>query len=66
MQTRMKTPSWMPAVVVVAWSLTAADGQLTLGVDAPLFDSVDENLNPVSMADMINGRPLVLAVGSCT
>ncbi len=33
---------------------------------APLFDSVDENMNPVSMADMIDGRPLILAMGSCT
>jgi hypothetical protein len=37
-----------------------------VGSPAPLFDSVNENLEPVSMADMIDGRPLVLLVGSCT
>ena len=50
------------AVLVVAWPLAVAHGQ----PQAPLFDSIDENLNPVSMADLIDGRPLVLAVGSCT
>jgi hypothetical protein len=37
-----------------------------LGPEAPLFDSIDENFNPVSMADLIDGKPLVLAVSSCT
>ena len=32
----------------------------------PLIDSIDDNFNPVSMADLIDGRPLVLAVSSCT
>jgi hypothetical protein len=36
------------------------------GKYAPLFDSVDEYLNPVSMADLIDGRPLVMACTSCT
>jgi len=45
-----------------AWPFAVALAQ----AQAPLFDSVDENMNPVSMADMINGRPLVLAVRSCT
>jgi len=53
--------------VTVVLALAAA-GPLTadVGQRAPLFDSLDEHLNPVSMADMIDGRPLVLAVGSCT
>ena len=50
------------AVLVVVWPLTAAHGQQR----ASLFDSIDENFNPVSMADMIDGKPLVLAVSSCT
>jgi hypothetical protein len=33
---------------------------------AQLFKSVDENLQPVDMQDLINGRPLVLAVSSAT
>lgn len=34
--------------------------------EAVLFDSVNEQMQPVSMADMIDGRPLVLAVGSAS
>ena len=49
--------------LLVAWPLAGAKGQLT---QAPLFDSVDENLNPVSMADFIDGRPLVLGCGTCS
>ena len=68
------------AVVATAWSLVVAACPPTftprpvsystqrslVDADAPLFDSVDENLNPVSMADMIDGKPLVLACTSCT
>ncbi len=36
------------------------------GEQAPLFSSVNENLQPVDMADTIKGRPLVLAVGSAS
>ncbi len=39
---------------------------LKAGDQAILFKSVDENMNPVDMADMINGKPLVLLTGSCT
>jgi len=53
-------------VFVIVWPLTETNAQLIVGTEAPLFDSVDENFNPVSMADKINGRPLVLAVSSCT
>jgi hypothetical protein len=37
-----------------------------IGDPGMLFDSHDENFNPVSMAELIDGRPLVLAVSSCT
>ena len=52
--------------LAIAWPLAGTNAQLELRTETPLFDSVDENLNPVSMADKINGKPLVLAVSSCT
>ena len=36
------------------------------GDQAQLFKSVDENLKPVDMKDMIRDRPLVLIVGSAS
>jgi hypothetical protein len=39
---------------------------LKAGDQAILFKSVDENMKPVDMADMIKGKPLVLVTGSCT
>jgi hypothetical protein len=53
-------------VLAIAWPVAGGNGQLLLKTEAPLFNSVDENFNPVSMADKIDGRPLVLAVSSCT
>ncbi|MDY7109464.1 MAG: hypothetical protein SYC29_12585 [Planctomycetota bacterium] len=58
----MKKRTSRAVLCAALWPLATALAQ----PQAPLFDSVDENLNPVSMADMIDGRPLVLAVGSCT
>jgi hypothetical protein len=52
--------------LAIAWPLAATNGQLIVRTEAPLFDSVDENFNPVSMTDKIDGKPLVLAVSSCT
>jgi hypothetical protein len=52
--------------LAIAWPLVSANGQMLLKTEAPLFDSVDENSNPVSMADKIDGKPLVLAVSSCS
>ena len=77
---RMSMLPWNLVVFVAVWPLAAAACQTALtpesagdagqenlmGRGASLFDSIDENLNPVSVADMIDGRPLVLAVGSCT
>ena len=59
---KLKNPSRTLVVLALAWAGAAANGQ----GNAPLFDSVDENFNPVSMADLIDGRPLVLAVSSCS
>jgi len=33
---------------------------------APLFRTVDENMQPIDMADLIDGKPLVLTVGSAS
>ena len=52
-------------VLVLFFSLSATSAARAQG-PATLFDSIDENLNPGSMADMINGRPLVLFLSSCT
>jgi hypothetical protein len=62
MMRRVKKSSWAVVVLVLAWPCEVAKAQ----GEAPLFDSVDENFNPVSMADLIDGRPLVLAVSSCS
>lgn len=43
-----------------------ASAQVWIGDEAPLYRSIDENLQPVDMADMIDGRPLVIAVGSAS
>ena len=43
-----------------------AAADLKVGQKAKLFQSVDENLQHVDMADLIDGRPLVLVVGSCS
>ena len=37
-----------------------------VGDTAPLFKSIDENKNPVDLANLINGKPLVIAVGSAS
>jgi hypothetical protein len=43
-----------------------ASAQVWIGDEAPLYQSTDENLQPVDMADLIDGRPLVIAVGSAS
>ena len=53
-------------ILASSWPLAGTNAQRAMRTETPLFDSVDENLNPVSMADKIDGRPLVLAVSSCT
>jgi len=49
----------------MAWQLPAR-ADLRVGQKAELFRTVDENLQPVDMAELIVGRPLVLIVGSCS
>lgn len=47
------------------WSLPAW-AELQEGEKAELFRTVDENLQPVDMAQLVDGLPLVLLVGSCS
>ncbi|MBW2276909.1 MAG: hypothetical protein JRF63_05415 [Deltaproteobacteria bacterium] len=56
-------------IVLVAAAAIALGGTVALaeiGGQAQLFDTWDENEELVSMADMIDGKPLVLAVGSAS
>ena len=45
---------------------TQSFADLLVGDKATLFKSVDENMNPIDMADLIDGKPLVLVVSSCS
>jgi hypothetical protein len=49
------------AFFVMTWQLPAR-ADLRVGQKAELFRSVDENLQPVDMAKLIVGRPLILLV----
>jgi len=51
-------------VVFLGSSMAMAD--LKVGQKAILYDSVNEELKPVSMKDLIDGKPLVLVVSSCS
>ncbi len=76
----MRGLSWTRAALVAVWPLATASAEAILPPEqgggfgdgnprtglARLYDSVDENLNPVSMRDLVDGRPLVLVVSSCT
>jgi hypothetical protein len=44
----------------------AAVAAVGVGDDGPMYQTLDENMQPVDMADFIDGRPLVLAVGSAS
>ncbi len=57
----------MVAGVGLAIVTTApAYADVGVGDTAPLFDTFNEDMDPISMADMIDGRPLVLSVGSAS
>lgn len=76
----MRMLSWMYVLPVVALSVSAAasepsdvyeqfshlDKSNLGGTPAVLFDTVDENLQPVSMADLTDGKPLVMVVSSAS
>ena len=62
--TRLKTAVLVAAAVFAVSQVALAD--LQVGQQATLFESIDENMEPSDMADMIDGKPLVLIVSSCT
>ena len=66
MMKKLRKAALTLSFLVISWLLTGINYPSALRAEAPLFDSIDENLNPVSMTDMIDGRPLVLAVSSCS
>ncbi len=55
---------------VVGLALAAMVGQTiadhAVGDQATIFQSVNEDMEPVDMADMIDGKPLVLVVSSAS
>jgi hypothetical protein len=61
---RIPTAAAFLALCATACGPAAAGA--AVGDKAPLFKSVDENMKPVDMREMIRGRPLVLAVGSAS
>ena len=64
----MKKGALLSAAILslsVCWQ-GQARADLKEGQQARLFKSVDENLKHVDMAALVDGRPLVLMVGSCS
>ena len=51
---------------ILALIACGPDQGISVGQEAPLFAGFDQNMEPVDMADMIDGRPLVLIVGSAS
>jgi hypothetical protein len=52
--------------LLLALVLGASTVQAYVGGEAELFETWNEDEQLVSMADMIDGKPLVLAVGSAS
>jgi hypothetical protein len=64
--TKIKKSILPLVLLVIMLPIVETNSQTTSITEAPLFNSIDENFNPVSMADMIDGKPLVIAVSSCS
>jgi len=64
--TKIKKSILTLVLLVIMLPIVETNSQTTSITEAPLFNSIDENFNPVSMADMIDGKPLVIAVSSCS
>jgi len=52
--------------VMIVTISTQSFADLSVGDKATLFKSVDENMDSIDMADLIDGKPLVLVVSSCS
>ncbi len=56
---------FLMAGLAILWCQSAG-AYVGVGDDAPMFASLDENMQPVDLADLIDGIPLVLVVGSAS
>jgi len=56
----------LAAAMATLFGAACAQAGVGQGEQAPLFSTFDENLEPVDMADLIRGKPLVLIVGSAS
>jgi hypothetical protein len=45
---------------------STALAEVGVGDDAPMFETFNEDMQPIDMADYIDGRPLALCVGSAS
>jgi hypothetical protein len=58
---------WITALGLTVFLWTAASSaDPAVGDQAVLFNSVDENMEPVDMADLVQDKPLVVVVGSAS
>ena len=66
----MKKFAWKISYLVFAftlfWDHASALSDVGVGDQAIIFETIDENLNKVNMADLIKSKPLVLCVGSAS
>ncbi len=53
-------------LMLVAGAALPARADVGVGDQAPLFQTLDENMQPVDMLDLTDGRPLVISVGSAS
>ena len=65
---RLTTVAPLGQGLVLAMMVVSNPAQADLGVgdEAILYVSVNEDMEPVDMADMVDGRPLVLLTGSAS
>ena len=69
MRNRMSRPMRAGAIAAFAALLLApvhSASAVWVGDTAPLFQTLDENMQPVDMANLIADRPLVIIVGSAS
>lgn len=55
----------LPAVAALLLGSTAL-AEVGVGENAPMFQTIDEDMQPIDMADYIDGRPLAMCVGSAS
>jgi hypothetical protein len=45
---------------------STALAEVGVGDSAPMFETVNEDMQPIDMADYIDGKPLAMCVGSAS